>query len=200
MLARRLGYRYVDTGALYRGVALAAQNAAVGAEDDPGLKALVATLTLRFERQADQTRLMLQDVDITDEIRTPAITMLASAISARPVVREFLLDVQRAMGREKKVVFEGRDMGTVVFPDADVKFFLDAQPEVRARRRYSEVAEKTGQSMSEVAQDMQRRDRNDSTRAVAPLKPAADAILIDSTPLSIEDVVEVMLGHIANKT
>ena len=200
LLARRLGYRYVDTGALYRGVALAAQRANVSAEDDTELKALVETLILRFERCQGHTRLMLNDVDITDKIRTPDITMLASAVSARPIVREFLLEVQRAMGREKAVVFEGRDMGTVVFPEADVKFFLDAKPDVRAQRRFLEVADKTGQSMSDVAQDMQRRDRNDSTRTVAPLKPASDAIRIDSTPLNIEGVVDVMLEHIAHNS
>jgi cytidylate kinase len=133
---------------------------------------------------------------VTDRLRTPEITMLASAVSARPAVRRFLLGVQRAMGREKGAVFEGRDMGTVVFPDADVKFYLDAPEKIRAMRRFLELRPKTELTFEEVERDLLRRDRNDSTRTEAPLKPAVDAIRIDSADLAPAEVVAVMLGHI----
>ena len=140
--------------------------------------------------------LSLDGEDISDRIRTPEITMMASAVSARPVVREFLLGLQKDLGREKAAVFEGRDMGTVVFPEADLKFFLDASTRTRARRRYEEQKSKNSQTLDEVEQDIQRRDHNDSTRDVAPLKPAEDAIVIDSTEMKVDDVVDFMVSHI----
>jgi cytidylate kinase len=139
--------------------------------------------------------LFLNGEDITDRIRTAEITMLASAISARPVVREYLLDLQRNLGKEKAAVFEGRDMGTVVFPDADLKFFLDASTRTRALRRYDELKSTSSQTLEEVGLDIQRRDCNDSTRELAPLKPAQDAIMVDSTDLSVLEVVELMVSH-----
>ena len=122
--------------------------------------------------------------------------MLASAVSARPVVRRFLLDVQRRFAREKGAVFEGRDMGTVVFPDADLKFFLDAPLAVRARRRHDELAGRSPQTLDDVRKDMARRDHNDQTRSLAPLQPAVDAVVIDSTRLTPEEVVDRMLSEI----
>ena len=122
--------------------------------------------------------------------------MLASAVSARPVVRKYLLELQIAMGREKAAVFEGRDMGTVVFPEADVKFFLNASTRTRARRRFEELPSNSTQTLKEVEHDIQQRDQNDSTRELAPLKAAQDAIIIDSTDLSAAQVVEVMVSHI----
>jgi len=200
-LAQKLGYRYIDTGALYRGIALAASQAGVGSDDDDGLAALCRDIELDFIFAGDDLRLMLSNEDVSGRIRTPEITMMASAVSARPVVRKHLLDIQRAFGAAKKAVFEGRDMGTVVFPDADIKFFLDADPAIRANRRYEELKEKktTHPSRDEVAEDMARRDKNDSTRKTAPLKPAEDAIRIDSTPLAVEAVVAVMLKYIMKK-
>ena len=132
-------------------------------------------------------------------IRTPEISMLASSVSAIAVVREYLLDVQRDIGRRKEAVFEGRDMGTVVFPAADVKFFLNASLTTRALRRYEELKPKSDQSLDTVEKDMQRRDTNDSTRSLAPLKPADDAIVIDSTDLSVQEVVDRMLLRISEK-
>ena len=195
-LADRLGYRYIDTGALYRGVALAARMRGVDPKNDDGLKNLCRSLDLNFVQHTDGLRLYLNGEDISDRIRTPEITMLASAISARPVVRKFLLDLQKDLGKEKAAVFEGRDMGTVVFPKADVKFFLDASARTRAQRRYAEQKPKSSQSLDEVERDIQRRDRNDSTRDLAPLKPAADAIVIDSTQMKVDEVVEFMIAHI----
>jgi cytidylate kinase len=195
-LADRLGYRYIDTGALYRGVALAARKKAIATDDDTRLEALCRDLRLRFIRNADGCRLYDGDKDIEDQIRTPEMSMLASAISARPVVRRFLLDVQRQFGREKGAVFEGRDMGTVVFPDADLKFFLEAPLEVRARRRHRELKGRSDQSLDAVLKDMQQRDHNDQTRALAPLKPAADAVVINSENLTPDEVVERMMLEI----
>lgn len=198
-LADRLSYTYIDTGALYRGVALAARAARIDPEDEGGLEGLCRRLRLEFIRSDQGTRLMLEEKDITDRIRSPEVTMLSSAVSAKPAVRRFLLDVQRRMGENKGAVFEGRDMGTVVFPDADVKFFLDATPEIRAARRYKEVAGITGQTLEEVERDLRIRDQNDSSRALAPLKPASDAVRIDSTALSLDAVIDTMLAHVQTR-
>ena len=196
ILAEHLGYIYVDTGALYRGVAFEAKNAGLHQDDDIGLESLCSTLNVEFVRGEKGLRFLSNNVDITEQIRTPEITMLASAVSARPSVRRCLLDLQRDMGRKKGAVFEGRDMGTVVFPDADVKFFLDASLKTRSRRRYQEVASKTSQTLEDVESDIKRRDENDSTRSLAPLKPADDAIIIDTTELSVDEVVALMASYI----
>lgn len=198
ILARRLGYSYIDTGALYRGVALKAISAGLNIDNDMGLDKLCSTLKMKFIRTENGLRLFANGTDITDQIRTPEITMTASAISARPVVRSFLLDLQRDMGREKGVVFEGRDMGTVVFPHADVKFYLDASKKIRALRRYTEQQAGSSQTLDEVEKEMKRRDNNDSTRDLAPLKPAEDAIIIDSSDVSANAVVDRMLAYIQN--
>lgn len=195
-LADRLGYRYIDTGALYRGIALAAKNRGVDPQNDDDLKLLCSDIDLNFVRQKDGLDLFLNGENISDRIRTPEITMMASAVSARPVVRKFLLKLQKDLGREKAAVFEGRDMGTVVFPEADFKFFLDASASTRARRRYDEQKTKNSQSLDEVQRDIQQRDRNDSTRDLAPLKPAADAIVIDSTEMQVGEVVDLMVSHL----
>ncbi len=195
-LADRLEYKYIDTGALYRGVALAAKSQGIGADDDAALEKLCDSLALTFVWRQGLLRLVANGEDISDKIRTPEITMLASAVSARPVVRKFLLTVQRDLGREKSAVFEGRDMGTVVFPDAEIKFFLEASEKTRSYRRYLELKSKNSQSLEDVEKDMRQRDKNDSTRAIAPLKPAGDAKIIDTTDLSVDEVVELMLTHI----
>ncbi|MDM8516566.1 (d)CMP kinase [Desulfobacterales bacterium HSG16] len=193
ILAQRLSYTYVDTGALYRGVAIGAKRAGIQADDDAGLAGFCKKLHLCFEQKADKTLLLMNGEDITSKIREPEISMLASAVSANPVVRKFLLNLQKKMGEKKETVFEGRDMGTVVFPDADIKFFLDASIETRAARRYEELKEQTCQSPADVKTDMKRRDTNDSTRDLAPLKPADDSILINSTHLSLEAVIEKIM-------
>lgn len=194
-LADRLGYTYVDTGALYRGVAWEAGRKSIAVDDDESLAVLCAGIDLRFIRDHRGVRLFSGDVDITDFIRTPDMSMRASAVSARPVVRRALLDIQRKLGAEKGAVFEGRDMGTVVFPDADIKFFLTADLKARALRRYKELAAIQPQDLADVEEEMKRRDLNDSSRAVAPLKPAEDAVIIDSTQQSAEAVVAAMISH-----
>ena len=199
LLADSLGYRYIDTGALYRGIAVAVQSAGIAPDDDNALEKLCRTLSLQFRRTDAGVRLLLNQQDISAGLRTPEISMLASAVSARPVVRKCLLGLQREMGREKNAVFEGRDMGTVVFPEADVKFYLDASPEKRAIRRYRELKPETFQRLETVAADIRRRDQNDSTRRHAPLKPAADSIIIDSTDLTVAAVVQIMQSHIEKR-
>jgi CMP/dCMP kinase len=193
LLATKLNYRYLDTGALYRAVAYAVRQQGVQADDEQGLADVCAALRIRFTGE----RLLLDGKDISDRIRTPEITMLASAVSARPVVRRALFDIQREMGCTGGLVAEGRDMGTVVFPDADLKFFLDATIRQRALRRFSQYGEgRSGQTLDEIEQDIRRRDENDSNRDIAPLRPAAGAIIIDSTRLPANQVVELMLTHI----
>ena len=195
-LADRLGYKYIDTGALYRGVAYEAISKGLSYDDDNGLESMCAGLRLKFVRIKKELRLISNDSDITDLIRTPEITMFASAVSARSVVRKYLFALQRDLGSEKGVVFEGRDMGTVVFPDADIKFFLDASHKNRALRRYREMEQETSQTLEDVERDMKQRDENDSSRELAPLKPAKDAEIIDSTEISAEEVVKMMVSYI----
>lgn len=199
VLADRLGYCYIDTGALYRAVALAAKRHRVDTADDTGLEKICRGLDLQFRQEDRGLRLLSNGEDVTDKLRTPEITMLASAVSARPVVRAFLLDVQRALGRQKAIVVEGRDMGTVVFPDAEVKFYLDATEKIRAHRRFLELQSNIELSLEEVERDLKKRDNNDSTRAEAPLIPATDAIRIDSTSMDIDAVVALMLDHIKSQ-
>lgn len=198
LLADRLQYRYIDTGALYRGVALAAQRAKVAPDDDNRLTTLCQGLELHFVRRPDGgSRLHCGREDIEDQIRSAEISMRASAVSARPVVRQYLLDVQRQLGRKGGAVFEGRDTGTVVFPEADVKFFLGAPLSVRARRRHQEFETRSAQSLAQVESDMRQRDHNDQSRELAPLKAADDAIHIDTAGLDPEAVVARMLTFIA---
>lgn len=195
-LADALGYRYIDTGALYRAVALHALEKGLASDDDAALAGLCGQLDLTFTRHAAGVRLMANGRDISGLIRTPEVTMKASAISARAVVREFLLAAQQDLGREKSAVFEGRDMGTVVFPDADVKFFLDADVTTRSKRRFAELPADADQTLDDVTRDMQKRDRDDSSRELAPLKPAPDALRIDSTRLTIDAVIGKMMDKI----
>lgn len=198
LLAKKLGYIYLDTGAMYRAVALLARNSEHSDPlDEKVLEEICLGLDLEFVQKGGTLRLLANGRDITEEIREPEISSLASAVSAKGVVRERLSMIQRSMGNAGGVVLEGRDMGTVVFPDADVKFYLDARPEVRSKRRFFEL-EAQGQDTTaeEVHQLMIERDRNDRNRQLAPLKPADDAILVDSSDLQIEGVVQLMLDHI----
>jgi len=192
MLAEKLGYRYLDTGALYRAVAYEVRAAGFRPDDDRGLGDVCDTLRISVERN----RLVSNGVDITDRIRSPEISMLASAVSARPVVRRALLGVQREMGRSGGLVAEGRDMGTVVFPEADLKFFLDATVRQRALRRFAQFDDGNGQTLEQIEQDIRRRDANDSSRDTAPLRPADDAVNIDSTAMTAQQVVGLMMARV----
>jgi len=200
LLARELACVYLDTGALYRAVALKVSRAGLSAADRPGIAALCADTDITLALHEDSTRVLLDGQDVTDLIRTPAISMLASAVSAVPEVRQRLLAVQREAALAGGIVAEGRDMGTVVFPGADVKFFLTAGPEERGRRRWLELRERGHDvELAEVIRDVERRDRQDSGRAIAPLRPPEDAVLVDSTGKSVEEVVGEMLRVIKDK-
>lgn len=193
LLARRLGLSFVDTGALYRTVALSACREGIATEDDAGLSALLGRIRISFRAVGEENRVYLDGEDVSAEIRTPEMSLAASAVSARPVVRAGLLGLQRRLALEAPVgaVLEGRDIGTVIFPDADLKFFLQANPDVRARRRYEELFQKGAESTLEaVLADQTKRDRDDASRAVAPLRPAEDALLVDSSGLPLSEVVQ----------
>jgi CMP/dCMP kinase len=196
LLAAQLGYRYLDTGALYRSVAYSILINSIDFEDAAALTAHLKEFDLTMCADKNGFRLLWKERDITDQIRTSEISMMASAVSAKPAVRNFLLDVQREMGKEKALVCEGRDMGTVIFPEADIKFYLDADPLVRACRRYKEIQPKTAVTLEDISRDMFQRDQNDSRRALAPLKPADDAIRIDCTHIDPQAVVRLMLAWI----
>ncbi|HME90991.1 MAG TPA: (d)CMP kinase [Myxococcaceae bacterium] len=202
LLARRLGFSLVDTGALYRCAALIARRERIPIEEDVALADMLRRMDVTFKMVGDENRVFLGGEDVSAEIRTPEISMLASRISSLRPVREGLLPLQRrlALSSEKGAILEGRDIGTVVFPDADVKFFLDAEPEVRARRRYEELFQKGVEiSFGEVLADQTKRDRDDSSRQWAPLKPAQDAIRLDSTPMPLSEVVQSLEQTIAER-
>ena len=201
-LADALAYVLVDTGAMYRAVALAAKRAGVEWSDGPRLAELAHGLVekhaLSFERDLGLgIRVKLSGEDISEAIRTPDMAQGASTVSAHPDVRTVLLELQRMAGRSGGVVLEGRDIGTVVFPDAEVKFFLTASAEVRASRRHAElVAKGQAVTLEETLVDVKRRDAQDEGRAVAPLKRADGATLVDSTDLSFEETVARMLAEV----
>ena len=196
--AKALGYIYVDTGALYRTIGLAAMRAGVEPQPSDEVDSLLSriTVSLEFNEQGEQV-VLLDGEDVSDLIRTPEASMMASKISAVPSVRAYLLDLQRDMAKTHNVIMDGRDIGTVVLPDAKVKIFLTASPEARAERRYKELAEKgTDTTYEEVLRDVKERDYNDSHRAIAPLKPAEDSILVDTTELDFEQSVEAIINVI----
>ncbi len=199
-LAKRLDYIYIDTGAMYRSLALRVKEKGISPENDRALKRLALSLCIRFATEGEQTRVFCEDEDITESIRTPEISRLASSISKQKGVREALVQMQREMGKEGGVVLEGRDIGTVVFPDADVKFYLDAESNERIRRRYDEMIEKGAKvGLEETREELLQRDYNDTHRVYSPLKKAMDAMFIDSTHRSVEEVVEEMVRVIEQK-
>jgi cytidylate kinase len=193
-LAARLGYAFLDSGALYRAVALAARRRGVDWQDAAAVAAMAAGLELRFVPDGPTNRVLIDGEDVTEAIRTPEISEGASRVSAHPQVRAVLLDLQRHLGATGRVVAEGRDMGTVVFPQAGAKFFLTASPDERARRRTLELTS-AGRAAdhAEVLREMMARDQRDSTRAAAPLRRADDAVEIDSSALTAAQVVEKMV-------
>jgi cytidylate kinase len=196
LLAEQLKYRYLDTGALYRSVAYGIIVNGVDFEDDAALAGHLKEFVLTAKPDKNGFRLLWDDRDITDQIRTPEISMMASAVSAKPAVRSFLLGMQREMGKDKALVCEGRDMGTVIFPKADIKFFLNADPHVRACRRFKEMTPMKAITLEDISRDMLIRDQNDSQRTLSPLKPADDAIQIDCTYIDPQAVVRKMMACI----
>ncbi len=205
LLAARLYYTYLDTGAMYRVVGLMVERTGLdlqAANSKEKLVQLLDSFDLKLApgQENQETRAFLNGEDVSETIRTPEMAMVASRVSAEPEVRTKLSDMQRVMGSKGAIVAEGRDMGTVVFPDAKYKFFLDATPEERALRRQKQLLEK-GQKVEyeEIFSQIRKRDQDDSSRSLAPLKPAADAIVIDSSEMSIEEVVSFMLAVIEKR-
>jgi cytidylate kinase len=198
ILAGKINFLYLDTGAMYRAVALAAKRDGIDFGDGPGLCGLCKMLDLRFDTNEDPPRLFLDNQDISLAIRGPEMDMLSSEVSAVKEVREAMVSLQRKIAKGAKLVAEGRDMGTVVFPEARCKFFLTASPEIRAERRYRERVDR-GESVSRsvVGEELKKRDRQDETRSISPLRPASDAIVIDSTGLGPWEVVEEIVTHLA---
>lgn len=195
-VAERLGYTHIDTGAMYRAVAWKAQQDGLPLDDEEKVSALAD----RSMPQHQDGRVTIDGFDVTGEIRTPAIDKAAASVARLPKVRETLLREFRRLGNGGGVVMEGRDIGTVVFPDADLKFYIDASPEERARRRATDPAHTGGQGSLELVQsDLAARDRSDSTRTVAPLARANDAILIDTTTMPIDAVVNRVMMLIAER-
>ncbi len=199
-LAARLGYVYVDTGAIYRTVGLYAQRENIAPDDEETLAEHFDRMQIELKWTDKGQRVFLGNEDVSEEIRTPRSSMYASAVSALPKVRAFLLGMQREIAEKNCVVMDGRDIGTVILPDADVKLFMSAGEEKRAERRYKELLEKgVKTTLEEVKADMHERDRNDSSRSIAPLKPAEDAILFDNTELDIEGTVLAAMDIIENR-
>lgn len=199
-LAKRLGYTYIDTGAMYRTVALAARKRDVDREDEKKLAHLALSLHITFSIRKGGPRVLCDEEDVTEAIRSPEISLLASDISKRQGVRKALVQKQRELGEGGGVVLEGRDIGTVVFPNAEVKFYLDAKPEERAKRRFEELTRKQANvGWKETLDEVVQRDENDMTRSISPLRKAEDAVFIDSTGRSVEDIVEEMAGMVVQR-
>ncbi|MBA3393183.1 MAG: (d)CMP kinase [Deltaproteobacteria bacterium] len=197
LLARRLAYRLLDTGAIYRAVALTAKLRGVPWTDGAACATIARDLDIRFDFVADKNHVYLAGSDVTSDIRTPDISQGASQVSAHPQVRAALLDLQRRLGAGGGVVVEGRDTGTVVFPQADAKFFLTATEGERARRRVSELAASGTVVDYEVTlREIQERDQRDAGRDVAPMVPALDAVLVDSSAQTLEEVVDSLAAQV----
>ena len=199
ILSKELGYLYIDTGAMYRTVGLYAYRNSIDPHDENKLSEHLDKIVIGLKWIDGTQHIFLGDEDVSSEIRTPEMSMYASAVSAHPVVRAFLLDRQRDFARNGNVIMDGRDIGTVVLPDAKVKFFVEVKPEVRAKRRYDElVAKGENVTYEEVLNDMIVRDKNDSTRAAAPCVPAEDAIFLDNSE-TLDITVGKALGIINGK-
>ncbi|WP_282341123.1 MULTISPECIES: (d)CMP kinase [Pseudomonas] len=202
LLARHLGWNLLDSGALYRLLAFAARNHGVDLTNEEALKVLAAHLDVQFAVAApgQEQHIILEGEEVTQAIRNEQIGAAASQVAALPAVRDALLQRQRAFQENPGLVADGRDMGTVVFPDAPLKIFLTASVEERARRRYMQLKAKGDDvSLASLLDEIRERDERDTQRAVAPLKPAHDAIMLDSTVLSIEQVLEKILSEVARR-
>ena len=201
-LAKELGFYYVDTGAIYRTVAYFMDLLGIAPKDLDGVNRYIDELTINIEYDEEGLQHMIMNgMDVTQDIRTQDISQKASLISAHAVVRDVLLDMQRDVAKKHNVIMDGRDIGTVVLPKADVKIFLTASAEVRAQRRHAEQLAKGGKdSLEKVLADIVKRDHQDSTRAIAPLKQAKDAVLVDTSALDIDGVVAAIRKIVSEKT
>jgi len=199
-VAKQLGFIYVDTGALYRTVALHLLSKGIEADDTDGIEAALKSAEVDLRFIDGEQRMFLNGKDVTDSIRTPEVSMMASRSSAVASVRAFLLNCQRDLAKRYSVVMDGRDIGTVVLPNAEIKIFLTADPEERARRRYDEMLEKGMQAnYDEVLADIIQRDYNDSNRPIAPLKPAEGSVMLNTTGYSFEESCQLLLNTIKER-
>ena len=198
--AKRLGFIYVDTGALYRCIGLFCDRNGVNIDDASRVEAALSHITFDVKIKNGTQHVYLNSYDVSEEIRLPEISMAASKVSAIPAVREYLLQFQRDMAASQNVIMDGRDIGTVVLPNAEVKIYLTADAEVRAKRRYDELIAKGNKvTFESVLADLNQRDRNDMTREIAPLKQADDAVLADTTKLDFDSSCDLLIGIIKEK-
>jgi CMP/dCMP kinase len=196
-LAKELGYTYMDTGAMYRAFALKARRDGIDLEKEDALRSALAGTGVELMEKDGQQKVLLDGRDVTTEIRTPEMSQWASKISALKPVRERMVELQRAMGARGGIVVEGRDIGTVVFPNAEVKIFLTARPDERGRRRFAELKGQGKEvTLEETLGEMKQRDHRDQDRDVAPLRQADDAVAVDSTGMSVDQVVETIMKEI----
>lgn len=195
-----LGFIYVDTGALYRAIGLKFLKLGADCELNVDIEEVLASTEVDIRFVEGEQRVFLDGNDVSDDIRTPEVSMMASCVSAKPPVRAFLLDMQRNLANDNNVIMDGRDIGTVVLPNATVKIFLTASPEERSKRRYDELIAK-GQTVTfkEVYDDLVKRDYNDSHREIAPLKPAADSVIVDTTGFTFEQSLDLLVSTIKEK-
>lgn len=200
LLARELGFIYVDTGAMYRAIGLYARRQGIAPAEAAEVAGMLADIHIDLVYREGEQHICLNGADVSEEIRTEEISRYASAVSAVPAVRAFLLELQRSMAAENSVIMDGRDIGTVILPHAEVKIFLTADDTARARRRYAELREK-GQDVTfeDVLENLRQRDKNDAERAVAPLRPAEDAVPVDTTDLDLAQSVEAIKAVIRGK-
>jgi len=204
LLAEKLGYLYLDTGALYRAVAWKALGEGIDVQNEGALEKMCGKLDLSVDTNGETMRVSVDGRRLSDQLRTPEVSRAAAAVAGIPAVRRYLLGIQREVGRlgssRGGIVVEGRDIGTVVFPEAAIKFFLEALPEVRVKRRHDELRQQgLPVDLAATRQEIDTRDMKDSSRRIAPLRPAEDAVRIDSTALSLEEVVSFMLDSIRRK-
>lgn len=198
--AAKLGYVYVDTGAMYRAIGLAVCRRGISGNDTAGIIETLPSVELSIRYENGMQHILLCGEDVSDAIRTPEIAQYASKVSAVPEVRQFLLETQRDMAKNGNILMDGRDIGTVILPDAPVKIFLTASDEARAQRRYLELQEK-GQDVTfdQVLRDIRQRDLQDSTRAIAPLRQAEDAVLLDTSDITLEQSIDAVLRIIRER-
>jgi cytidylate kinase len=202
-LARRFGFLNLETGAMYRALALKAIERDLDFDAEPELLDLAGETRIRLEPESEGNRVLLDGLDVSRRVREPDVTAAASRVSVHPRLREWMVDQQRALGQRGGVVMEGRDIGTAVFPDAEVKIFLDAAPEVRGNRRYRQVTPSPAVTEEAVVRELRERDARDRNRAQSPLRPAEDAVILDSTAMTLAEVLvlaeEIVRAHIQSR-
>jgi len=198
-LARHFGLLNLETGAMYRAFALKALRSGLPLDDIADLAALTEETTIRLEPGEDENRVLLDDEDVTGQLRNPTVTDAASRVSAIPAIRAWMVRLQQELGAQGGIVMEGRDIGTVVFPGAEVKIFLDAAPEVRGLRRFDQLGPAPAQQPEDVIRDLRERDHRDRNRVESPLKPAPDSVLLDSTYMTLDEAVKAAEAIVTEK-